>query len=175
MKIVFSILTLFLISSISSFSQELTSEELKLYNLIMEYRKSYGLPEIPISKSLTFVAQIHVRDLMINRPDTADCNLHSWSNKGNWRPCCYTSNHAKSDCMWEKPRELTKYNDSGFEIAAYSGNYISAQSALDLWKNSHGHNDVILNKNKWKKEWKAIGIGIYGNYAVVWFGYASDK
>ncbi len=174
MKTVFSILTLVLIS-ISSFTQELSKEELKLYNLIIEYRKSYGLPEIPISKSLTFVAQTHARDLMINRPDTAECNLHSWSNKGKWESCCYTDDHAKATCMWEKPRELTNYSGLGFEIAAYSGNYISAGIALELWKYSPGHNDVILNKNIWKQEWKAIGIGIYGNYAVVWFGYAPDK
>ena len=175
MKTVFSILTLILISSISYFSQELSKEELKLYNLIIEYRKSYGLPEIPISKSLTFVAQTHVKDLMLNNPDTADCNLHSWSNKGKWEPCCYNGNHAKAACMWEKPRELTKYTGLGFEIAAYSGNYISAQIALEIWQNSPRHNDVILNNDVWKQEWKAIGIGIYGNYAVVWFGNAIDK
>lgn len=39
-----------------------TPEELRLYQMIMDYRASKGLPEIPLSPSLTRVAQIHVRE-----------------------------------------------------------------------------------------------------------------
>ena len=41
----------------------LTAEEKKLYDLIMEYRKSKKLPPIPLSTKLTLVAQTHARDL----------------------------------------------------------------------------------------------------------------
>ena len=44
---------------LSYLSQDLTGEEKKLYNLIMEYRKDNKLKKIPISSSLTLVAQIH--------------------------------------------------------------------------------------------------------------------
>ncbi len=36
------------------------------------------------------------------------------------------------------------------------------------------HNAVIINDGMWSRSWKAIGIGIYGNYAVVWFGNEED-
>jgi uncharacterized glyoxalase superfamily protein PhnB len=165
-----------LISAITSFSQKPTNEEMKLYNLIMEYRKTKGLPGIPISPSLTIVAQTHIKDLQENHPEQDPCNLHSWSDKGNWTPCCYTSDHAKAQCMWDKPKELTSYQSYGFEIATWGSGKANAEEALDSWKNSSGHNDVIINQGIWNDyTWKAIGIGMSDNYAVVWFGLLEDK
>jgi hypothetical protein len=63
-------------------AQELSVDEQHLYEFIMEYRKSMNLPSIPLSESLTYVAQTHSRDLAENRPDQGKCNLHSWSKKG---------------------------------------------------------------------------------------------
>lgn len=160
-------------------SQDLSDEELKLYSIINDYRNSKGLYNIPISKSLTFVAQTHVRDLANNKPNQGNCNMHSWSNKGKWTACCYTGDHRKAKCMWDKPRELTKYDGDGFEISmgSTSKNYrANALEALLSWKGSKGHNEVIINKGIWKdSDWSAIGIGIYKNYAVVWFGTERDK
>ena len=154
-----------------------SSEEMKLYELIMDYRKSKGLPRIELSKSLTFVAQTHVKDLENNNPTNGRCNMHSWSNKGKWSSCCYTSDHAKASCMWDKPKELTDYQGTGFEIAfgGYGSYSAAAKGALDAWKKSGGHNAVIVNSGIWKRyNWQAIGIGIYGSYAVVWFGSPVD-
>jgi len=168
----------------SSFSiaQKLTAEEMKLYDLMMDYRKAYGLPSIPISKSLTTVARTHVKDLQDNKPDQDSCNAHSWSSKGSWSPCCYTPDHAQAPCMWGKPRELTSYRGDGFEIAvtkrdSFRNNLeISASLALERWKLSPGHNAVIINKGIWQdKHWKAIGICIGPGYAVAWFGEEPDK
>ena len=163
--------------SFSIIGQELNNEESKLYNLIMEYRASKGLPEIALSKSLTFVAQTHVKDLENNHPDIGNCNMHSWSNKGDWTPCCYTSDHARAQCMWGKPSELTSYKGNGYEIAyGSSGLLVTALGALNGWKKSHGHNQVIINQGIWHdNNWKAIGIGIYKGFAVVWFGEERDK
>lgn len=149
--------------------------ESELYRLIMEYRKSEGLPSIPYSRSLSKVARIHVRDLQKNRP-SGKCNIHSWSDDGPWTPGCYTDDHAKANVMWDKPKELTGYKTSGFEIACtMSPSYINARQALDGWQDSYYHNQVIVNEGVWKGyTWKAIGIGLYGNYAVVWFGYSPD-
>src|SRR5688500_17123131 len=69
----------------------ISEQEVKLYNLINSYRKGKGLPKIPLSKSLTFVAQTHAQDLSENKIDTGMCNAHSWSAKGKWTSCCYTS------------------------------------------------------------------------------------
>jgi len=170
------VLLSFLACSFAAFGQTLSSEEKKLYDLIMEYRKQKNLPSIPLSKSLTMVAQTHARDVDTNHQDTGNCNMHSWSDKGTWTPCCYTSDHAQAQCMWNKPGELTNYKGNGYEIAhGGSGGYVaSAEVALNGWKNSSGHNAVIINSGIWSDEWKAIGIGMYGGYAMVWFGNETD-
>lgn len=156
-------------------SFQITSDEDKLYNLIMEYRKSKGLPNIPRSASLSKVAQLHVEDLMTNHPDKGNCNLHSWSNKGKWTPCCYTKDHKAATCMWSKPVELTSYPGNGYEISAWASYTHTPESSLDSWKSSSGHNAVIMNTGIWKSmDWKAIGVGMRGNYAVVWFGTDED-
>ena len=166
--------------SMVSLSQ-ITQEEAKLYELIMEYRIEKGLPRIPLSPSLMFVAQTHVRDLVDNTPDLGDCNGHSWSDKGDWTPCCYTPDHAQAQCMWDKPRELTSYTGNGYEIAIGSNDIISgyvatADSALKGWKGSPLHNAVILNEGIWNiVEWKAIGIGIYKGFVCAWFGSEPDE
>lgn len=171
---------IFILFSLVSFSQNLTDEELNLYNLIMDYRTENGLSKIPLSNSLTIVAQTHARDLKINKPDQGNCNAHSWSSKGSWSPCCYTPDHANAKGMWDKPRELTSYKGEGFEIACGSSNPVYEQSnvtakvALESWQHSQAHNAVILNQGIWSEKWKAIGIGIYGNFAVVWFGKEPD-
>ncbi|MCH2193236.1 CAP domain-containing protein [Kordia sp.] len=160
-------------------AQKLTQEEQKLYDLLMEYRKENNLPPIPLSKSLTFVAQTHVKDLHNNNPNKGKtCNMHSWSDKGNWTACCYTRDHKKAACMWNKPRELTSYQGHGFEIAygSTSKRYmVNAEDTLEGWKKSSAHNKVILNIGKWKNSWNAIGVGMYKNYAVVWFGKVKDE
>lgn len=155
-------------------SVSLSAEETKLYELIMSYRASYNLPSIPLSPALTYVAHTHVRDLAAY-PPTGECNLHSWSEHGEWTPCCYTSDHAQAQLIWNKPRELTTYTGAGYEIAFYYSAGATATSALDGWKHSHGHNIMIINQEQWtSRTWKAIGIGIYQNYAVVWFGEEPD-
>jgi hypothetical protein len=154
---------------------QLTQEELTLYNLINHYRASNGLKAIPLSTCLTEVAHFHARDLEDNRPDLAGCNLHSWSGKGKWQSCCYTPDHAQKQCMWNKPKELTSYPGNGFEIAAQYSDLINAKRSLTLWKGSKYHNEVLLNKGVYSREWKAMGIGIYKNYSVVWFGHETDN
>lgn len=151
-----------------------SSSEVRLYQLIMKYRQEKGLEEIPYSKSLSLVAKIHVRDLQAN-PPSGRCNEHSWSKNGPWTGGCYTPDHARAKMMWDKPRELTKYKGDGFEIASYYSADMTPDVALESWQGSKPHNAVILNLGIWKSsEWKAIGIGIYQNYSVVWFGTVSD-
>lgn len=175
-----NVITISLIfNSIISYSQILTDEERKLYNIIMQYRKEKGLSQIPLSFSLTHVAQTHVKDLVNNKPDVGNCNTHSWSSNGPWSACCYTSDHAQSELMWSKPRELTTYNGNGYEIACGSNGCCSdfimtADYALASWKKSSAHNAVIINQGIWDDKWNAIGIGLYKGFAVVWFGNEID-
>lgn len=155
----------------------LASEEKKLYDLIMEYRKEKNLESIPLSAKLTLVAQTHAKDLSENYdPFNGKCNLHSWSKKGKWESCCYTDDHKKSECMWNKPKEIAGYASSGYEISYYSGAGANAADGISGWKVSKGHNQVMINDGIWKQiKWNAIGIGIYKEYGVVWFGELKDE
>jgi hypothetical protein len=174
-------LALCICSHCISFSQTLTDEEKKIYNYIMAYRAQNNLPNIPLSPSLTIVAQTHVKDLAMNKPDLGSCNAHSWSGNGNWKPVCYTADHKQASLMWSKPKELTSYQGNGFEIAAGSNgccsNFVmTAEYAVEGWKKSSGHNAVMINQDVWKTlKWNAIGIGLYKGFAVVWFGEQLDN
>ena len=78
--------------------------------------------------------------------------------------------------MWSKPKEIAGYDGEGYEIAYFSSAGASASEGLEGWKKSPGHNPLLINSGNWKKmEWKAIGVGIYGEYGVVWFGEVEDK
>ena len=189
-KILIIIILLCLMSSVN-FAQTnankkinvcVSANEMELYRLINNYRKQYHLKGIPLSASLCYVAQTHAKDVCINKPDVEPCNLHSWSNKGNWLPVCYTDDHQQANGMWMKPKELTNYTGNGYEIAftvmkSDDENYITtAAEALEGWKKSSGHNAVIINQSIWSDNtWNAIGIGIYKGFAMVWFGTEKDE
>ncbi len=150
-------------------------QEQALISLIREYRAKKGLDTIPVSQALTLVADKHVQDLMKHNPyaSSRKCNLHSWSASGDWSACCYTPDHARAECMWKKPRELTAYKGNGYEIAFKGRN--RPETALEAWKGSPPHNSVLMNKGQWKDfQWKAMGVSINGGYAVVWFGAKTD-
>lgn len=156
----------------------LSSEEKKLYDMMMSYRKSKGLQPIKLSAKLTKVAQAHAHDLADNyKFDVQNkCNPHSWSSKGKWSSCCYTSDHKKASCMWDKPKEIAAYESPGYEIAYYSSAGASAAEGLEGWKKSPSHNPLIINEGMWSKaNWKGVGIGFYKEYGVVWFGELEDS
>lgn len=187
---------LLLIFSLSAFAQgppanvsfpakcdtlRLTLAEEELGQMINSYRQSKNLPSIPFSASLSLVARTHAIDLSENYKPGGRCNLHTWSKSRYWSSCCYTPDHRKAECMWDKPRELTSYKGDGFEIAYYTSDETTAgkllaQMALKGWKTSRGHNDIIINQGKWHDvDWKAMGIGVYKGYAVIWFGELTDE
>lgn len=152
------------------------AKEKALYKLINDYRKSKKLPVIPLSPELCKVAKIHLNDLADNNPVTRKCNLHSWSDKGRWKPCCYTDDHKNAGLMWSKPSELTSYKSEGYEIAFESSAGAGPEEALAVWKTSPGHNSVIIEKGVFNKiKWQAVGIAVEGNYALVWFGEIKDN
>jgi hypothetical protein len=159
----------------------LSEAEMEVFRVINDYRMSLGLPRIPLSLSLTFVAQNHAFDLAENNPVTDRCNLHSWSSEGSWKGCCYTDDHKQAKCMWEKPSELTNYTGNGYEIAFWTTKVFGDQKeiavdALEVWKNSQPHHEVIINRGIWKQvSWMAMGVGIYKGYVLVWFGEEKDE
>ena len=148
----------------------------RLAALINEERAQKGLVPVPVSRSLSAVAEAHVRDLQAHPPSGA-CNMHSWSASGSWTPCCYTADHAQARCMWVKPAEITggAYRGDGFEISASRTPRMTPAQALESWRGSSAHYAVIMNQGMWARfTWRAIGVGVSENYAVVWFGTEVD-
>ncbi len=77
--------------------------------------------------------------------------------------------------MWDKPKEIAGYDSPGYEIAYWHSKAATPDQALEVWKKSPGHHAVLANLATFKDaEWKAMGIGIYKEYAVVWFGELPD-
>ncbi|NJM58210.1 MAG: CAP domain-containing protein [Synechococcales cyanobacterium RU_4_20] len=142
-------------------------EELRLFNLVNQYRSESGLPAIKASKALSLVANRHVQDLAEN----VGRLTHAWSDA----PYDPSSPNTFSS-MWTAPERFnTGYKGYGFENAFYSGgSSVNAQQALNSWKNSSPHNAVVLNQGVWSQNWNALGVGIHKGYAVLWFGREED-
>ncbi|WP_162342506.1 CAP domain-containing protein [Cyclobacterium salsum] len=151
-------------------------EESQLFEAINGYREGRGLPAVPHSLALSKVAKAHARDLMENYQPNRRCNLHSWSDKGAWKDCCYRDNHKNPECMWDKPKEIAGYESPGYEIAYWHSAAAAPEEALKVWIESPGHHAVLANLPPFKAAtWKAMGVGIYKQYAVVWFGEMEDN
>jgi uncharacterized protein YkwD len=160
----------------------LSLNELDLYHQIMAYRAEAGLAPIPMSKGLTTTAGRHSADTLYNIWDAEmvlpdGTNLHSWSDAP------YFSDHSEPQIMWGAPTRINSgYNHTGYEISA--AGYPTIEAALEGWKNSPGHDAVVVNSGIWaSSDWAAIGIGVaydpdvstYGGYVYhVWFGTDPD-
>lgn len=156
--------------------------ELQLYKQLMAYRVANGLDEIPLSKALTTTAGRHAVDTYYNIwvPDLklpAGANMHSWSDAP------YFSNHSRPQVMWDAPERIgTGFKGNGYEISA--AGYDSTSAALNGWKGSKGHNDVILNLAAWTNiDFKSVGVGIeyhpngptdFDTIYHVWFSDTAD-
>ena len=143
---------------------EISSQEKELYQIVNDYRARNNLPLIPISESLSMVANRHLLDLVLNVKSLT----HGWSN------CAFDMNDQKSwGCALDSPKRLNSgYNGRGFEnlYRSKTGN-ASAVLALEAWKKSDLHNSLLLNLKTFKEtRFDAFGIAINGQYAALWFG-----
>jgi hypothetical protein len=153
----------------------ISMEEQLLFDKINLIRDDYGKPELEFSISLSYLAAVHVEDLLINNPDTSICNLSSWSDKGDWTPCCYNSYVINQDCMWDKPKEITPFTYRGYELAAYFEDDFNADSVISLWSSSKPVLDMILTEGNFKKKkWICMGVALNDQYVSVWFAQRAD-
>jgi len=153
----------------------ISEAESKIYRMINEYRRQYDLPPIPLSRSLCYVANTHVKDLFFHNPDIEPCNFHSWSDRGPWKPFCYPGDEDKKNSVWDKPKELSGYPGKGFEIVYWENDAVMIDSVIAFWRSFDYFNGFLMNTGKWEgKQWNAIGIGICQNYAAAWFGEVAD-
>lgn len=153
----------------------ISSEEKKLFDQINILLEEYDKKPLQASTSLFYVAKAHVQDLINNHPDTSICNLSSWSDKGEWTACCHNPYIPQQDCMWDKPKEMTKYPYRGYELAAYFEDEFNADSVIQLWGSSKKVLDMLLTNGSFeKKKWVCMGVGINAHYVSVWFGQRPD-
>ncbi len=148
----------------------------QLIDRIFDYRAQNGLPAIPLSDAMTRVARAHVADLE-RHPPQGRCTAHSWSTNGPWSACCYTPEHDEARCMWDKPREITRgaYAGEGFEIVCRNADGMTADAAMDCWRNSRLHHGVLLNRGPWRDTpWRALGVSVSRHYAVIWLGQVAE-
>ena len=150
--------------------------EMKLYKSINDLRTDYDKPVLKLSSSLSYVAKLHVNDLLNNHPDTSICGLSSWSDNGEWRACCYNSYVLDEDCMWDKPKELTSYPYRAYELVTYFEDEFTNDSIIKIWSGTRQVIDMILTRGKYEqKKWICFGVGINDHYVSVWFGQRADK
>jgi len=154
----------------------INSNEAELFKMINQLRVDYGKTKLQLSSSLSYVAKVHVSDLQNNHPDTSICNLSSWSDKGDWTPCCYTKYLHKPNCMWGKPKELTPYPYRGYELVAFIQEDFNTDTIINLWSDSKEVLDMILTRGNYStKKWVCAGIATSENYVSLWFGQRRDK
>lgn len=161
--------------SVTDTSSVLTAEELHLLGMLNDFRVRSGLTSIPHSPSLSKVAAIHAADLIFYKPAEKGCTLQSWSDSGNWRPCCALKDKAGMECMKSKPKELTSYGGDGYELVYWTDEQAVADDAASMWLRTTASQDMILNRGKWAKlKWKACGVAIREGYVLLWLGDKPD-
>jgi len=156
----------------------LTKDEAELAAKINKLRADNKLPQLPVSRSLYSVAKWHVIDLSLFAPHEnagKQCDLHSWSDKGigrgGWKPLCYTADHANALDMFKKPYEIANYMANGYENIYWTSAPLTPAMVMNGWENRKDEKDIILQQSNFNRNrWTSMGVGIYGNYASVWFG-----
>jgi hypothetical protein len=155
--------------------------EKEIFTLINNHRQQHGLPLLQASVNLAYVAHTHAVDMVENNPDVNGGNLHSWSNKGKWKPVRYTSDHKYVGLMWIKPYEISNYKSGGYEISVGYGHdarktmTMDPKRVVDGWKRSAGYNNVMIQRGGFSgTPMKAMGVGVYKGYACAWFGQQLD-
>lgn len=148
----------------------------RLAELVNAHRVAVGLSRVPLSRALTDVAEAHLRDLE-TQPRGESCNVHSWSDKGPWSPCCYSDERPAAACMAAKPREISgnRYRGNGYEIAATGNGMLMPEAVMASWLGSPSHLEVIVQRGVWSRSvWRALGVAMSDRHALVWFGDQED-
>lgn len=148
---------------------EINAAERELHRIINEYRAQNKLAAVALSEPLSNVANRHILDLTLN----VKYLTHGWSN------CPYDIKRAETwNCLFESPQRLkSAYTGQGFENLYRNLNGAATPAlALEAWKKSQMHNNLILNLDVWKDtRYDAFGVAIEGNYAAIWFGSKGDQ
>lgn len=153
----------------------INQQEYRLYSLINEYRARFALDPIPLSKSLSYVAKTHAHDLAENYPMGEDCNMHSWSNKGDWKAFCFPADQDRKNDIKDKAKELTLYPGKAWEITYWDNTELDLNMVLEFWRSIPLSANMMTNTEKWADaQWKSMGVAIEKGYVLIWFGKEVD-
>lgn len=169
-----------LLLGLNIFSQELevcfSEEEVTLANHINRFRQRNDLETLKLSPALSYVADVHVKDLYLNFNPYGVCNLHFWSDRGRWKPCCPAGETEELKCMYDKPYELTGYKGKGFELVFYQNSPVSPDGVFEYWRTDSAFMQMVLEKGRFDdKKWNAMGVALFEGYASVWLGERADN
>ncbi len=170
---------LFVFSAKSQFSSIedfcISENDKALFEKINTYRESQGFKALKLSRALCYVANTHVKDLYFNNPDRRGCSMHSWSDKGRWKPMCFRSFDPNYKGMTAKPKELTYYRTDAYEMIYFSNINASAEEILKQWTELETSKAMLHQEGKWKKyNWSSIGVSTFKGYTAVWLGVGND-
>ena len=153
----------------------ITQQEFRLYKMVNEFRARLTLDPIPLSKSLSYVAKTHAADLSAHYPMGEDCNMHSWSDQGDWKPFCFPADQDRKNDVKDKAQELTAYPGKAWEITYWDNTDLDLTMVLDFWRSIPYTSEMLTNTGKWKEvAWKSLGVGIKDGYVLLWFGQKDD-
>jgi len=139
---------------------------------INKERARNGLGPLKCDPNMRWVANKHVENQLDNGYTDGQefpngCNGHSWLGAVS---CCFSiSSEATWPCMWNKPLELSKWDDrNGYEISAWSSGTITPSGAVDSWRGSSAHHNVILTQGSWT-DLQTVGCAWRNTVAHCWF------
>ncbi len=150
-----------------------SSEEKALTDALMTARTAQQLAPLPLSSSLSYVAHLHAKDLAENYDPESDCLLSSWSDQGEWKPCCNLPKYPEGDCMWAKPRELSNYKANAYELIFQLPDSVAREEEIAAFLLASTELQAMLLEEGWGG-WKAFGVGKSGKFISLWFGHAPD-
>jgi len=153
-----------------------SEEAVELVDLINTWRRDNDEKKIALSPSMCTVADAHVTDLIENQPNQGNCSHFSWSDAGEWTPCCYDLAAPDGTCIWNKPMEITGYPVNGYEVISTDGDDENTPAeAFGAVTANEDIADQMLERGDWsQRSWGAIGAAIKGPYASIWFGEERD-
>jgi len=182
--------TLLLIITVSSARTTSQLFGRQICNLANDLRATQVLPQVKLSYTMEYLAQVHLDNLIHNNHDplNQNCNLHSWTAQtlptGAHIPdCCYPTD----GCMTEKAQQVTRTwtapypgsvrENSFASLGSGFGAFADPERVLTAWQNSLGHRRLLLDDRAvvcGAVLNSTIRNGMIQNVALLWMGFVDD-
>ncbi len=154
----------------------LSDKEISLANSINKLRQQNDLEPVKLSLSLSYVADVHTKDLYFHFDPYGACGLYLWSDEGRWAPCCPAGDEEDLECMYDKPHELTGYRSKGYEAVYYNNKKTTVDQIFKYWKSDSAVLNLMLEKGIYEGDkWNALGVSVFEGYASLWVGQLIDR